>query len=454
MPSQTASAGGVADAKTFAPLVFLAGRRAYKPQPDANDPSAGLFFSLVARNLQVADYRLMCHLQASEDLVSAGETLVTIECMDRRRLDGPPLASVSLPLHAAVSRRGDPAILDFSLSEPARVTIRGRVSQGLGRVHLRQAELYAVGSGQLVKPARMPREYVSWPRDTARGLLIGTNGSCNASCPSCPTGKLVREGVPTGLMPMSLFRSIIDAVAEGQVTLHKNKVGLGLFGEPLMDPLMPERVRYIRERLPNLRILLNTNAGPFNERRHADLVKMVDMIGVHVEAHSPELYGELMAPLKSEIVFPKIERLIQLKPRRVRIACPISRRNAHEFAQVRDHWMAKGARAVTALNYRSRTTESLGFYDHAFAPTPTACTPAITLDLVIDWDGTVLGCCQDFMRREPLADLKTMTLRQALTSEPRRQMARKLGQRRWNSLASCRGCAMDTAQRSDSDMLI
>jgi radical SAM protein with 4Fe4S-binding SPASM domain len=225
--------------------------------------------------------------------------------------------------------------------------------------------------------------------------------------------------------------------------LAKNKVGFGLFGEPLMDPHIVERVRYVKQRLPRMRVLLNTNMGPFNERRHGELATLIDRFSVHVEALSPEIYAELMAPLRSQIVFPKIERLLALAPGKVNIAVPLSNRNAHDFAASRAHWMAKGARNVCDLALSNRTTDDLDYLEKSLGPAPMTCGENLRDDLVIDWDGTVLACCQDFLRREPLGNANDSSVAGILEAEARRRFAGQLKAGNWNTLRSCRQCKMD-----------
>jgi radical SAM protein with 4Fe4S-binding SPASM domain len=273
--------------------------------------------------------------------------------------------------------------------------------------------------------------------------MIGTTGSCNASCPSCPTNKTLRDHVASGVMPMALFCKIVDEIAEGGFHLERNKMGLGLFGEPLMDPHIVARVKYVRERLPQMRVLLNTNMGPFNERRHAELATLVHRFSVHVEALSPQIYAELMTPLRAEIVFPKIERLLALAPGKVNIAVPLSTRNKTEFPALRAHWMAKGARNVCDLSLSNRTVDGLGYFEKSLGPAPMTCGEGVGEDLAIDWDGTVIACCQDFLKREPLGNAGQNSVAEILTAEARARFVRKVKDGCWNELKSCRHCKMD-----------
>jgi radical SAM protein with 4Fe4S-binding SPASM domain len=433
------------DQKT-ARRVFVSSRQYHAPRPDAGgEGNTGVFFEYRNRMLRRGTYVLRCHIQVAEAVVAERRGRLSIRCT-RSSLDSnqTPTAEVSVPIGEELVAKSDHLLLRFSVSETADFDLRGHVTHGLGHIHLRRLMLHEVKLREFIDYTNETRKGAFWPQGVIRGLMIGTNGGCNASCALCPTNKEFREHLPTGVMTMALFRKIIDGVADSEISLGKGKIGLGLFGEPLMDPHIVDRVRYVRQRLPEVKILLNTNAGPFNERRHAELTGLVHKFSVHVEALSPEIYAELMRPLRSEVVFPKIERLIALAPRRVNIAVPLSKRNAGEFSALREYWLQRGAANVLDLSLGNRTTDSLDYYNQSLAPTPTACSVAVGHDLVIDWDGTVLACCQDFMKREPLGNLNDFPVSKILESALRKRFLETLKQGCWNSLQSCRNCKMDS----------
>jgi radical SAM protein with 4Fe4S-binding SPASM domain len=418
-------------------------RRHYPPVPDGS--GGGVFFTHPTGPLPAGEYAIRCQIQFDEGLLDAP---VDLE-LDCTALSGHVAAHLRERIAPDDLGRADRLTLRFTLDKQARLIVRGRVPRGIGHVHLRRLLVHAITQGGAETEVReRPR-----PRKI-RGLMMGTTGTCNASCASCPTNKLVREHVPSGIMPLATFKRVIDEIADGGFVFGKNKLGLGLFAEPLMDPHIVERVQYVRERLPRMRVLLNTNMGPFNERRHGVLAKLVFRFSVHVEALSPELYAELMEPLRAENVFPKIERLLELAPEKVNIAVPISTRNEAEFDALRAYWMGKGARNVCDLALSNRTTDALDYFEKSLGTAPTACGESVHDDLVIDWDGTVLACCQDFMRREVLGNVNESSITEIYDAEARRKFTAALKAGEWNALASCRTCKRDPKEErhgSDED---
>src|SRR6187402_68849 len=71
-------------------------------------------------------------------------------------------------------------------------------------------------------------------------LILGTTGTCNASCIHCPTGKASTANSPRGTMPMAMFKQIIDGVVAEGVAIDSH-LAFGLFGDGLVDPLVLER---------------------------------------------------------------------------------------------------------------------------------------------------------------------------------------------------------------------
>jgi radical SAM protein with 4Fe4S-binding SPASM domain len=428
-------------------MVHWARRRYFTPQPDRDCPDAGIFFEIRKTGLSRGHYVLRCGVQISQDLIRQSGGLLRLRCLPARGATH-ALAEAVFDIGPSLERLLDDLFLEFDLPGRLSVKVQGHVSSGLGRIHLRQAVLHAVPVGSKVDYTRIWDAVEKLPANWIRGVMIGTNGGCNASCPSCPTNKLIREHLPAGVMSMEMFKRIIDGLAHPSIRLVKNKIGLGLFGEPLMDPLIVERAKYVRQRLPNVKLLLNTNAGPFNERRHRELIDLVSRFSVHVEALSEEKYAELMAPLRAPIVFPKIERLIELAPNRVNIAVPLSRGNIDEFPALRKYWLGKGAREVAAIAFSNRTTDSLDYSARSLAPVAASCSERVGADLVIDWDGKILPCCQDFLKREPLGDLGKQSLSEALQDRRRHDFVDLLRHSHWSASKSCRDCKIDTAQQT------
>lgn len=276
-----------------------------------------------------------------------------------------------------------------------------------------------------------------------RCVGIGTTGTCNASCVHCPTGKESTSLSPRQPMPMDLFRKIIDGIVEEGVGIEHN-ISFGLFGDGLVDPFVVERARYLRERLPDALFSVNTNGAAFNLQRHQALSGFVSVIALHCESLVPETFDHLMAPLRLKNVLPKYEAILRAFPNKVRVSVPVSRANFAELEDIRTWFLDRGVRDVVFDPMSSRCAEDRSVFDRlSLAPIPIRCGVDVAADLIVDCDGKVLTCCQDFSRLESIGDLAVESFRETMTSLQRVTFRARMASGRHDELTTCNRCFGD-----------
>jgi len=276
-----------------------------------------------------------------------------------------------------------------------------------------------------------------------QSLILGTTGTCNASCIHCPTGKAATANSPRGTMPMAMFRKIVDGIVEEGVAIDSH-VAFGLFGDGLVDPLVLERAKYVHARLPDAILSVNTNGAAYNSTRHAGLFPYVTVLALHCESLTPETYDHLMTPLRAKNVFPKYERILKGFPGKVRVSVPVSRLNLHELDAIRAWFMEKGAKEVSFDPMSSRCMQDRTVFDQlSLSPYPIRCDARLARDLIVDCDGVVLPCCNDFAREQAIGNLAFETFRETMTSLTRRQFAEKMTRNEHDSIPLCTRCFGD-----------
>lgn len=272
---------------------------------------------------------------------------------------------------------------------------------------------------------------------------IGTTGTCNASCIHCPTGKASTANSPRGTMPMSIFHKIIDGIVEEGVAVDSH-IGFGLFGDGLVDPMVVERARYVHEKLPDVIFSVNTNGAAYNSSKHKVLFPYVTLIALHCESLTPETYDYLMTPLRAKNVFPKYEQILRDFPGKVRVSVPVSRANREELPMIREWFLSRGAKEVVFDPMSSRCMEDLSLFQKlSLSPARVLCTSAVTHDLIVDCDGAVLPCCNDFAREQPIGNLAIETFRETMTNLARRQFAQTMDEGRHDEVPLCTRCFGD-----------
>jgi radical SAM protein with 4Fe4S-binding SPASM domain len=274
-------------------------------------------------------------------------------------------------------------------------------------------------------------------------VCIGTTGTCNASCVHCPTGKASTANSPRGTMPMDLFRKIIDGIVDEGVAIDSH-ISFGLFGDGLVDPLVLERAKYLRAALPDALFSVNTNGAAFNAAKHAALFPYVTLLSLHCESLTPATYDYLMTPLRAKNVFPKYEAILKAFPGKVRVSVPVSRANRDEIVKIRDWFLERGAHEVVFDPMASRCVDDRSLFEKlSLSPVPIRCGAEITRDLIVDTDGTVVVCCQDFVREQPIGNLTTESFRDTMTGIARRAFAQKMAAGRHAEISTCSRCYSD-----------
>jgi radical SAM protein with 4Fe4S-binding SPASM domain len=279
--------------------------------------------------------------------------------------------------------------------------------------------------------------------DAIRFIGLGTTGLCNASCVHCPTGKASTALSPRNPMPMTLFMSIVDNLFNYGLSVE-SQVSFGLFGDGLVDPFVVERVKYMRTKLPDVFFSINTNGAAFNAKKHAVLNMDNMVVGLHCESLTPETYDYLMQPLRAERVFPKYEEILETYPGKVHVSVPVSRRNYKELREVRDWFLVRGAAKVQFDPMSSRCAEDRSVFDAlSLGPARIACRSDILNDMIIDCDGTLLMCCQDFTRAEPIGNLAKTPFLELFRSARRQQVRELLDNGCHDEFTTCSKCFAD-----------
>lgn len=274
-------------------------------------------------------------------------------------------------------------------------------------------------------------------------VAIGTTGLCNASCIHCPTGKAVTAHVPRVPMAMPLFKRIIDQMAELGLSVN-DQLSFGLFGDGLVDPMVIERVRYARKMLPTVRLSVNTNGAAYNRAKHSVLAQEGVQVSLHIESMVAETYNELMAPLRLDRVMAKVEQMIEDFGEELYVSVPVSRANEAELPHILRYFYDRNVRKVGLDSLSSRCAQDLTVFNRlAIDPIPIRCPPKITNDLIVDSDGLVLICCQDFERIEGIGDLSKESLAHVLTNRARQQVRDQFANGRHDERQTCSRCYGD-----------
>lgn len=263
----------------------------------------------------------------------------------------------------------------------------------------------------------------------------------------CPTGKPETDHIPALPMTMKLYGRLVGELARRGV----DNFGFGLFGDGLLDPFISERVALTRLVLPDVQVTVNTNGAAYNRIKHKALAADLNSIIVHVESLKPDLYAEIMAPLRLERVLPKVDMILEDFGPKTILGLPLHKLNIDERDELVDYFMARGAGGVFLSPTSNRASVQTRFDDIAFLPMKGFCRSDILRNLMIDYTGLVLLCCNDFKRQEPIGDPRLQSLDEILQDHRRLEMGRKLDAGEWGGISTCSMCKWDGVEMSVLD---
>ena len=242
-----------------------------------------------------------------------------------------------------------------------------------------------VRNGLRIEPAHFD---LALPRDQARSLFarfveqieVETTSFCNRTCSFCPNSFIDRRSQVL-VMPEPAWRAIIDGLAE---VGFRGTFVWSRYSEPLSERRILERIREVRGVAPGCRIALNTNGDYLD----AEYFSMLCASGI--DRVMVDLYVRDDAPTTLEFArgihqkfLERIERpgevTIEVPELVGRVEAPIEVvtrvRNSTTLGQV--HVSDRGG--LLAIGDKQARVSP------CFLPFK---------QLVIDWDGSVVPCCQ------------------------------------------------------------
>ena len=399
---------------------------------------SGVMFRRIVR-LPAGHHGFLVQLQ-TDPLALPQIAALDIEVVDL--LSGERIGGLSLaPDETEISlERLDNLVFGTRSSLATCVAITGRVKGALGRVMLRHL---VINQSDATPPKREDffDDAARFNTGVLKSIFLGGTNICSANCPHCPTNKKMTAHLEQGVMSDAIFEKVLAGLETIELA---DGVMFGLFGEPFDDPRVEERIRRLRQRFPDVSINVATNAGSADVDRMMSVIDDVRTLAIHVEAVTPAAYDKLMVPLKAAEVLPRVDALVRAAPHKVSITTPVHKNNLHELPALIRRWSGFGV-DIRLSPLQTRVTDLTAARRFALAPAPGFWNWDLLELIIIDWDGSVLITCDDFLKRQVLGNLQTTPLVDILAGAPRLQAFEALRDYRWTDLPSIYGAMVDDA---------
>lgn len=311
-------------------------------------------------------------------------------------------------------------------------------------------------------------------------LSIEPANYCMLRCPQCPVGQrgaaiatdhcgaagakrdaAVAEGKRTAagaderrLLSMELCRRVVDEAAE-----YAHTVIFHFQGEPLLNPALPEMIRYAHER--RLFTMLSTNAQTLTPALAEALIRAgLDQIIVSVDGLSQETYAHYRVGGSLERALGGLRALAEVKRRlgygpEIVMQCLYLRANEHEWTRMREDYKQLGADKLAM-----KTAQFYDFEDgNVDMPTDSRFSRYVRgkdgkyrlkkkqhnrcyrlwSGCVMTTDGTILPCCFDKDHSYPLGKMSESSLA-AIFRSPAAVRFRKTLLRNRRAYGICGNC--------------
>lgn len=191
--------------------------------------------------------------------------------------------------------------------------------------------------------SRLLEQHPEWTSDQLipRRVTIETVFGCNAKCTMCVIDHPTER--PKGVMDLGLFKRTVDALAPYRDRIEM--FDLFALGEPLLDPHLFERVRYVKAR-GFRRLAISTNAHLLDHGRERALLESgIDTVICSIDGARKETHEAIRVKVDFDRATRNIRNAIALRNEngyttRFILRFIRQRSNAAEWPEFRDTWRA------------------------------------------------------------------------------------------------------------------
>jgi len=208
-------------------------------------------------------------------------------------------------------------------------------------------------------------------------------------------------------MDMISFERLIDECVDRDV----KHIGLTLYGEPLLDPYLIDRMARIRSVLGNgVHLAFFSNGSMLSSKMATDLLAhRLNYVNFSVDGATAESYESVRRGLKYDEVVANIMNFVRLNNEgeyhcNVRVHMTATEHTRGEVNQFRRAWLAvEGVDDVSWLGCDGRGGEGreAALEDHS---TNAPCRQPFEFLLVMS-NGELMMCCQDYSGSVPLGNV-------------------------------------------------
>jgi hypothetical protein len=272
-------------------------------------------------------------------------------------------------------------------------------------------------------------------------ILIENTNHCNAQCVMCPRETLTRK---RGFMEFGLFEKIIREVSSSS---RKPVVHLHGFGEPLLDKLLPERIKLAKTSGIKHTYIVTNASLLFPEISREIINAGLDTMKISFYGTDKESYHATMRRLDFKVTLQNIREFArirkELKKRNPKLILQYLPQEANEakaeaFQSLWRSVLDKGA--GDCLNRSSLHNYGGGrAYNRVGERKMSVCFYPWTA-LSVLWDGRAVTCCMDYNGVQGVGDLNLQSVMEIWNGPALSAIRRNFGKLDYSGFSTCLCC--------------
>lgn len=290
--------------------------------------------------------------------------------------------------------------------------------------------------------ARLARLFINYRKKSVRlrykpiRLWVELTSICNYRCIMCPNKDLSKEN--KGTMQWELYKKIVDEAADLAFDIN-----LAHRGESLLHPQLDQAIRYAKKK--GLYTRLHTNGSLLSaETAQKIIASGLDRISFSFDGYTKEVYENIRRGGDFDLTLANIIRFLELKKAAGK-KHPLAAIEVINFTETADEQARNSFKErFSDLPLDSFVIKELhnwaGEIKKEHDPKHYSVCPFPWNAMIINWDGTVSPCTQDFFGSYLIGDVNHSSLQEIWNSEKMTELRAKLSRRELAGLKACSEC--------------
>jgi radical SAM protein with 4Fe4S-binding SPASM domain len=284
-----------------------------------------------------------------------------------------------------------------------------------------------------------------------QSIQIQTQSFCNGRCLFCPNDDN-RHKISQGKMDWGIFKKIADEVSNWD---SLKQVRLMLQNEPLLDKDFFKSVRYFKSVNPNQKIDTVTNGTQINESIVEQMIDSgLDEVVISINSIRKKTYEMLHPGFSFETIMNAVDLISKSRPDRlsVKLSFVYTRQNKDEVPEFIE--FAKSKRLGWRTNYLLNISNNIKLYNRLSISSHSwyslkmrflyryvyqTCPFPFTRMCVV-FNGDVILCCQDWLRKVVVGNVATTSLEQIWNCDFMNRLREKMIRKEFEDIEICRDC--------------